>query len=111
MYYEVADGNQETLLLYVDDMFGTGEGKLILDSKRKLITEFEMKDLGPMHYFLGLEVWQKLDKNILSQGKYVVEIFDEIRDDGLGIHDYADNDGFILVILHLRRLMPPYTGR
>ena len=83
MYYEVADGNQETLLLYMDDLFGTGERKLILDSKRKLATEFEMKDFGPMHYFLGLEVWQKLGEIILSQGKYVVEIFEEIRDDGL----------------------------
>ena len=34
-----------------------------------------------------------------------------IRNDGLGIHDYADDDGFILVILHLRELMPPYIGR
>ena len=89
------NGNQETLLLYVDDLFGTGEEKLILNSKRKLAVEFEMKDLGPMHYFLGLEVWQKPDEIILSQGKYAMEIFDEIRDDGLGIHDYTDDDGFI----------------
>ena len=33
-----------------------------------------MKDLGPMHYFLGLEVWQSLEKIFLNQGKYVVEI-------------------------------------
>ena len=111
MYYEVADGNQETLLLCVDDLFGTSKGKLILDSKWKLVVEFEMKDLGPMRYFLGLEVWQKPSEIILSQGKYVVEIFEEIRDEGLRIHDYADDDGFILVILHLRDLMPPYTRR
>ena len=57
MYYEVADGNQETLLLYMDDLFGTGEEKLILDSKKKLITKSEMEDLGIMHDFLDLEVW------------------------------------------------------
>ena len=62
------------LLLYVDDLFLTGEEKLILDSKRKLTAEFEMKDLGMMHYFLGLEVWQKPGEIMLSQGKYVVEI-------------------------------------
>ena len=67
----------------------------MLTLKRKLAAEFEMKDLGPMHYFLGLEVWQKPDEIMVSQGKYVVEIFDEIRDDGLGIHEYADDDGFI----------------
>jgi hypothetical protein len=32
-----------------------------------------MKDLGPMHYFLGLEVWQSLEKIFLNQGKYAVE--------------------------------------
>jgi hypothetical protein len=44
------------LLLYVDDLFLTGEEKLITDCKKKLTAEFEMKDLGSMHYFLGLEV-------------------------------------------------------
>jgi hypothetical protein len=33
-----------------------------------------MKDLGMMHYFLGLEVWQRTDEIFLSQGKYTVEI-------------------------------------
>ena len=111
MYYEVADGNYETLFLYVDDLFGIGEEKLILNSKRKLATEFEMKDLSPLHCFLGLEVWQKPGEIILSQRMYVVEILEEISDDGLRIHDYADDDGFILVILHLGELMPPYTSR
>jgi hypothetical protein len=31
-----------------------------------------MKDL--MHYYLGLEVWQSLEKILLNQGKYAVEI-------------------------------------
>ena len=55
-------------------MFLTGDEELIVDSKRKLAAEFEMKDLGPMHYFLGLEVWQKPGEIILSQGKYAMEI-------------------------------------
>jgi hypothetical protein len=33
-----------------------------------------MKDLGLMNYFLGLEVWQRLDEIFLSQGKYTIEI-------------------------------------
>ena len=56
------------MLLSVDDLFPTGDEKLILDSKRKLATEFEMKDLGTLHYFLGLEVWQKPGEIVLSQG-------------------------------------------
>ena len=33
-----------------------------------------MKDLGMMHCFLGMEVWQNADGISLGQGKYVVEI-------------------------------------
>ena len=33
-----------------------------------------MKDLGLMHYFLGLEVWKSPDEIFHSQGKYTIEI-------------------------------------
>jgi hypothetical protein len=62
------------LMLYVDDLFLTGEENLITKCKKKLAAEFEMKDLGLMHYFLGLEVWQSPERIFLNQGKYVVEI-------------------------------------
>ena len=52
----------------MDDLFGTGEGKLILDSKQKLVTEYEMEDIDIMHDFLGLEVWQKPRGIMVSQG-------------------------------------------
>ena len=58
------------LLLYVDDLFMTGTDGLIADTKRKLATEFKMKDLGMMHYFLDMEVWQNVDGISLRQGKY-----------------------------------------
>jgi hypothetical protein len=44
------------LVLYVDDLFLTGDKELIADCKTNLAVEFEMKDLGLMHYFLSLEV-------------------------------------------------------
>ena len=43
------------LVLYVDDLFLTGDERLIGDCKCNLAVEFEMKDLGMMRYFLGLE--------------------------------------------------------
>ena len=61
------------LLLYVDEMFLTRDEKLIAECK-KLVAEFEIKDLRQMHYFLGLEVWRNLEEIFLSQGKYAVEI-------------------------------------
>jgi hypothetical protein len=33
-----------------------------------------MKDIDLMHYFLGLEVWQRSGEIFLGQGKYTVEI-------------------------------------
>ena len=79
----------------MDDLYGIGEGKLILDSKKELIMEYKMEDIGIMHDFSDLEVWQKPSKIMVNQGKYAVEIFYEILEDGLGIHEYADDDGFI----------------
>ena len=58
----------------MDDLFLIGEEKLITDCKKKLVAKFEMKHLGLMYYFLGLEVWQSLKKIFLNQGKYAVEI-------------------------------------
>ena len=66
------------LLLYVDDLLLTGEGKLIKDARRRLATEFEIKDLGMIHY-LGMEVWQNVDGIFLGQGKYAVEILKRFR--------------------------------
>jgi hypothetical protein len=58
----------------VDDLFLKGEENLIAQAKRELLTKFEMKDLGLMHYFLGLEVWQKPGEIFLSQSKYAVDV-------------------------------------
>jgi hypothetical protein len=74
LYYKVVDGGPVMLLLYVDDLFLIGDKKLITESKRKLATKFKMKDLGMMHYFLGLEVWKRPSEIFLNQGKYTVVI-------------------------------------
>ena len=88
-YYEVEEGNPVILLLYVDDLFVIGEDGLIADTKRKLASELEMKDLGMMHYFIGMEVWHSADRIFLGQGKYVVEILKRFWDDGLQFHGHT----------------------
>ena len=67
------------LVLYVDDIFLTGSSRLIKDCKRNLEAEFDMKDLGLMHYFLGLEVWQKIGEIFLGQGRYAMKILKRFR--------------------------------
>ena len=49
------------LLSYVNDMFLTGKDELFKVARRRLVAEFEMKDLDMMHYFLGMEVWKSAD--------------------------------------------------
>ena len=57
LYFKVEGGIPVMLLLYVDDLFLTGRVELIKAARRILATNFEMKDLGMMHCFLGMEVW------------------------------------------------------
>jgi hypothetical protein len=58
IYQIVVEGNLLIIVLYVDDLILTGDEKLIHSCKEDLAKEFEMKDLGLLHYFLGLEIWQ-----------------------------------------------------
>lgn len=61
-------------MLYVDEFFLTREEQHIAQCKRDLTSEFKMKDLGLMYYFLGLEVWYRSDEIFLSQVKYTVDM-------------------------------------
>ena len=81
--FKVEDGNPMMLLLYVDDLFMKSMDGLIADTKRKLATEFEMKDLGMMHYFLGMEVWQSADGIFLGGVAECSRDPKEVWDDGL----------------------------
>jgi hypothetical protein len=59
LYYIIRGEDTFILILYVDDLFITGAEHLIAECKRGLVSEFEMSDIGLMHYFLGMEVWQE----------------------------------------------------
>eukprot|EP00253_Pinus_taeda_P014108 PITA_14108 len=74
LYHIVAKGKLLIIVLYVDDLILTGDDQLIMSCKKDLVREFEMKDMGLIHYFLGMEVWQKNGELFVSQGKYANEI-------------------------------------
>lgn len=71
LYYLMVDSAALILVLYVDDLFLNGSSRLIEDCKRNLAAELDMKDLGLMHYFLGLEIWQRDGEIFPGQGGYV----------------------------------------
>ena len=74
LYLKVIEDEPLILLRYVDDLFLIRNEKQIVESKKKLAEEFEMKDLGLMHYFLGLEVWQSSEGIFLNHGNYAIDI-------------------------------------
>jgi hypothetical protein len=74
LYFKVRGNQLVILIMYVDDLFLIRDEGLIAWCKRELTSEFEMKDLGLMHYFLGLEVWQRQGEIFLAQEKYRVDV-------------------------------------
>ena len=67
------------ILLYVDDMIITGDDPAgICDLQKFLNQQFEMKDLGTLSYFLGLEVTSSSDGYYLSQAKYASDLLSKV---------------------------------
>jgi hypothetical protein len=82
LYQIVVEGKILIIVLYVDDLILTGDEKLIHSCKDDLAKEFEMKYLGLLHYFLGLEIWQRDGEIFVSQGKYAREILGKFHMEG-----------------------------
>ena len=62
-------------LLYIDDIVLTGNSPTFIQSFiTTLGREFELKDLGKLHYFLGIEVSYLSTGVCLTQNKYTLEI-------------------------------------
>lgn len=69
------DGIRVYLLVYVDDILITSNvSKCITSLISKLSSEFPLKDLGALHYFLGIEASFTSDGLHLSQKRYITDI-------------------------------------
>lgn len=63
------------VLVYVDDMLITGSStSLITAVKNFLHSQFQIKDLGPLKYFLGIEVARSSHGFYLNQRKYTLDL-------------------------------------
>ena len=67
------------VLIYVDDIIVTSSSSGAITALLKdLRADFALKDLGDLHYFLGIEV-KKTEHGIhLSQGKYVTDLLGRV---------------------------------
>ncbi|CAJ2644587.1 unnamed protein product [Trifolium pratense] len=66
------DGKIAILIVYVDDIVLTGNDTVEMGRvKEKLAIDFEIKDLGSMRYFLGMEVARSKDGSVrVDTGRY-----------------------------------------
>jgi Reverse transcriptase (RNA-dependent DNA polymerase) len=71
------------LLVYVDDIVLTGNNSILLNQFITILDQkFTIKDLGDLHYFLGIEV-QRHDKGLLlTQSRYIYSILDKAHMQG-----------------------------
>jgi hypothetical protein len=68
------------LILYVDDLLITGcSTSTIAAVKRILHDRFLMTDMGPLHFFLGLEISQDASGIKLSQAKYARDLLERFH--------------------------------
>jgi hypothetical protein len=64
--------------VYVDDIVITRDDtNEIVNLKKHLAQEFEVKDLGQLKYFLGIEISRGPKGMFLSQRKYVLDLLKE----------------------------------
>ncbi|EOY04695.1 Cysteine-rich RLK (RECEPTOR-like protein kinase) 8, putative [Theobroma cacao] len=73
------DGKKTILIVYVDDIILTRDNKEEMEGlKKTLRSEFEIKDLRQLRYFLMMEVARSM-KCITSQSKYTLDLLKETR--------------------------------
>jgi hypothetical protein len=68
------------VLIYVDDIIVTcSDSSTITSFISQLGTEFAVKDLGPLNFFLGVEVLPVSDGLLLSQHRYITDLLRKVH--------------------------------
>ena len=79
MFYKHSrEGKIVVLIVYVDDIILIGDDNPKLERLKKALTrEFEIRDLGPLKYFLGMEFDRSKKGIFISQRKYILDLLIE----------------------------------
>ena len=78
MFTRSNDRGIVVILIYVDDLVITGSNLQGIELlKQQLNREFDIKDLGKLKYFLGIEVARSHKGIFLSQRKYTLDLLKE----------------------------------
>uniref|UniRef100_A0ACD6APZ5 Uncharacterized protein n=2 Tax=Avena sativa TaxID=4498 RepID=A0ACD6APZ5_AVESA len=78
VFYRHSNSQITILAVYVDDIIITGDDAVEISRlKDNLRKEFEVKDLGQLKYFLGIEIARSPEGIVLSQRKYVLDLLSD----------------------------------
>ncbi|GJU20567.1 retrovirus-related pol polyprotein from transposon RE1 [Tanacetum coccineum] len=71
--------NFTTLLIYMDDILLTSNDNAMLQLIKQLLDlTFSIKDLGSLHYYLGIEILQNSTGLVMSQRKYALDLLQSV---------------------------------
>jgi hypothetical protein len=88
LFVHVSHHGRTLLFLYVDDMIITGDDpEYIAFVKAHLCDQFLMSGLGPLKYFIGIEISYTPEGLFLSQEKYIQDLLDRAS---LTDHQFAE---------------------
>lgn len=75
LYVKTQGTSTLIVALYVDDLLFCGDDeKMIHDFKIEMMKRYEMSDMGLLHHFLGMEIYQENDGVFICQRKYANNI-------------------------------------
>jgi hypothetical protein len=67
------------MLVYVDEIIVASSSEALTNALLKdLEKEFAIKDLGALHYFLGIEVKRQHGELLMTQARYVTDILKRV---------------------------------
>jgi hypothetical protein len=97
IFIHVSPHGRTLLLLYVDDMIITGDDpEYIAFVKAHLSYQFLMSNLGPLRYFLRIEISSTPEEFFLSQEKYIRDLFNRAS-----LTDYRTAETLMELNVHL----------
>ena len=77
-YRRSEEGKLTVLIVYVDDIIIIGDNEVQIQRlKKKLAQDFEIKDLGTLKYFLGMEFARSKKGILVNQRNYILDLLDE----------------------------------